>query len=1127
MRQSPVLSLRGLAMLCMVLFLHLATRANVHQFDFKVTLKAEQVALKNVMKDIEKQTGLYFMYSATGGLKINDPVSIHVTNAKLEDVLETLLEVRGISWSIIDKAIVLKSGAVKNKENKETKEAMFRTVSGSVLDKDGQPLPGATVQIKGTNIGTTTAVTGIFSLANVPTKQLVIQARYTGYESQEKVLTEGNIVFNLNPSVSNLDETVVVAYGTSTKRSVTGAVSVVKGEEIRTLPNRSFDKSLQGLVPGLRISNGTGQPGGGVSNMIVRGISTGTEALGGSTVRNPLIVIDGMQVTQDIFNRMGPSDPFTPLTNPLAQINPDDIAEISVLKDAAAIALYGSKASNGVIMVTTKRGRSGKTKFNFSHQTDASMRPASIPKMLNQSQYLELLYETYRNTDPTTWTDEAIRADLFKKFPYQTIGNDTSFYPQAEWDNEIYNHPAITLSNNLSVSGGTPNQTFYLNFEYTKQNGIIKSTGYERASLRVNLDNRITDWLKFGISSTFSYNLQKAGYQSEGPYAGAPSTDILSPLLPIRTSDGSYIKEFTWGTLLNTVYPNPIFERDYNLNKTSAFRGLTTMNADVSFLRHFNFTTSLGVDYMQTENKQKIDPRLSNSGGGYIRDYDTRNANLLWMSILKYQTQIGRHHHIDVLAGQEAQIQNNKNLYLSVKGSFGQQTNPYYTDVVNPEYVMDVFLGGTLKRTSLSQFVHLNYDYRKKYNISGSWRRDGASVFGDSNPFGNYWSLGGAWIISEENFMQPIKNVIPFLKLRGSIGLAGNAGAVNHLLRYHLLSRQLFMKDPAVMPGTSPGNPTIKWEKTSQWNGGLQAGLLNNRLTADVDLYYKFTKNLIYQTILPSFTGYASVMDNIGDIRNSGIELSLSGDIIRRKDLRVALRGNWSKNSNKLLKANKNIYSVSNIMSNEEGREMNSYFMPVWAGVNPANGMPQWLDSSMKPTQQYNLALKQFVGRSQPDAFGSITSTVTWKNLELQAMFYYQYGGLFYNEVNSLLLTDGLRAYHNVPVTALNRWQKPGDIAENPVRLLSNNNSGAENSTRYLQKSDYIRFQNLKLTWRIPRKWLSPARVQDLSIDGQVNNLALWATADDVDPDNVNLGGRGGFAYPNSRTYSIRLNVSF
>ncbi|MGN7722625.1 SusC/RagA family TonB-linked outer membrane protein [Chitinophaga sp. 22620] len=1125
MRQYPVLSLRGFAMLWMVLFLHLSTSANVHQFDFKVTLKAEQVALKSVMKDIEKQTGLYFMYSATGSLRVNDPVSITVTDAKLEDVLETLMKNRGISWTIMDKAIVLKAVAVKPKENKES---LFRTVSGSVLDKDGQPLPGATVQIKGTNIGTTTSGTGSFSIMNVPAKQLVIQARYTGFEPEEKVLgTEASTVFYLKPSISNLDETVVVAYGTSTKRSVTGAVSTVKGADIKSLPNRSFDKSLQGLVPGMRISGGTGQPGAGLSNMIVRGISTGTEVLGGSSVRNPLVVVDGMQVTQETFTRMAATDAYTPLSNPLAQINPDDIAEISVLKDAAAIALYGSKASNGVILVTTKRGRVGKPKFVFSHQTDAAVRPSSIPKMLNQAEYLELLYETYRNTDPVGWTDEAITSDLYKKFPYQVSGNDTNFYAQPDWKREIYRNPAITLSNNLSISGGTPAQTYYINFEYTKQNGIVKKTGYERASVRFNLDNKVTDWLKFGMSSMFSYNVQEAGYQSEGPVAGAPSTDVLSPLLPVRKSDGQYLNIYEWGNYYNSRQPNPAMEVDYNFNRTIAFRGLTTVNADVSFLRHFNFNTQLGVDFMQTENKERLDPRLDYPVGGKIEDYNTRNANILWINTLKFQTQIGLQHHIDVLAGQEAQIRNSKITNISAKGAYGNTTNPYYTDVSNPEYAIENASSVTGKNTTLSQFVLLNYDYKKKYYVSGSWRRDGASVFGDANPFGNYWSLGGAWIVSEEPFMRSVGHIVNFFKLRGSIGLAGNAAAVNPLLKYSLLDRTLYLNAPVVWNRSTPGNPYIKWEKTNQWNAGLQTAFFNSRVTADVDMYYKYTKDLLYRIVLPSFAGYAGVTENIGDIRNSGLEISVAGNIIQEKNFRLNLRGNWSKNSNKLIKANKNVYSVSNIISNEEGREMNSFYLPIWVGVNPENGQPLWYDASMKPTGDYNKAAKQFVGKSQPDGFGSVTSTISWKNFELQAMFYYQYGGHFYNNLNSMLLDDGLYPYHNVPVTALDRWRKPGDHAANPVRKLNNINPGYLNSTRYLQKSDYIRFQNLKFTWQLPHAWLTLAKLETVNLYAQANNIALWSRADDVDPDIINPGGVGGFAYPNSKTYSIGVNVSF
>lgn len=1111
-------------MLWMVLFLHLSTSANVHQFDFKVTLKAEQVALKSVMKDIEKQTGLYFMYSATGSLRVNDPVSITVTNAKLEDVLETLMESRGISWTIMDKAIVLKAVAMKPKENKES---LFRTVSGSVLDKDGQPLPGATVQIKGTNIGTTAAVSGVFTIANVPMKQLIIQARYTGYETQEKVLAaEGSIVFNLKPSVSNLDETVVVAYGNATQRSVTGAVSVVKGEEIRTLPNLSFDKSLQGLVPGMRITSGSGQPGAGLSNMIVRGISTGTEAMGGSTVRNPLIVIDGMQVNQDPFLRMDASDVQTSISNPLAQINPDDIAEISVLKDAAAIALYGSKASNGVILVTTKRGQIGKPRITLSHQTDAAFLPANQPKMLNQEQYLDLLYETYHNADPTL-TDQAIRSDLYTKFPYRVSGLDTSFYPAPDWIPEVMNSPAFTFSNNLSMSGGTPAQLYYLNLEYTKQDGVVKGSGYERASFRINLDNRLTDWFKLGITSLMSYNIQKAANSQTEAANNTIGVRNLSPLMPIRDEQGNYIPIYMWGDIFGGAYANPALQAQYNFNNTKIYRGLTALNADISFLRHFNFSSTIGVDYMQSENKIKRDPRILLLGTqSSIVDYDTRNANVQWTNSLKYQLQLGQHS-IHLMAAQEALIQQTKILSVAVKGS-GPVINPYLTDISNSEYTMDTYAGTNAVRKTLSQLVNLEYDLRKKYYASGSWRRDGASVFGNDNPFGNYWSLGGAWVLSEEPFMRSLKNAIQFMKLRGSIGIAGNAAAINSQLRYTLLGYTEYLHEPGLAGNIGlTGNPDIRWETTRQWNGGLQMDLLNNRVSITADIYSKFTKDLIYSSTLPSYTGYTVVSDNIGDIRNTGIELNISGNIIKARKFRWNIAGSWSRNTNKLLKSYNKLNTITTLIANEEGREYNSYYMPVWAGVNSENGSAQWLDENGKPTTVYAQAKKEFVGKTQPDGFGSVTNSLSWNGIELMFQLYYEYGGRLYNSAYSMLLNDGEFPYTNVPIAALDRWRKPGDIAANPVRIRDAAGRTQEYSTRFLEKSDHIRLQNIRASWQLPKRWTGNIGMETARIHIQGNNIAFWSIAKDVDPGAINPGGSVGFAYPLSRTFSIGFNASF
>ncbi|GAA0552320.1 TonB-dependent receptor [Chitinophaga japonensis] len=1091
----------------------------------KVTVKGQDVPLLTVFKSIKKQAGYNFFYAANF---VNDKerVSVDMQNARVDDVLRKVLG-HDYTWVYNENAVSI----TKKKEEVKRSEAPAApvkdssvnqiTVSGSVTDAKGAPIPGATVMVKGTHDGASTDENGHFSLAGVrPNAVLVISS--VGFEKREIPVKGKTILAKLNVSVNDLDETVVVAYGETTQRANTGAVTVVRGEQIQNLPNRSFDKSLQGMVPGLQITNGTGQPGGGVGNIVLRGIATGGELVDGTTVRNPLIVIDGIPVSQDpIQIRIS----GTAISNPLSQLNPSDIETITVLKDAAAIALYGSKASNGVILVTTKRGKSGKTVFSFRHQTDIASRWKGEMQVLDRQEYLDLLYETYRNTDPARWTDDAIRADLQQKFPVQANGD---FYPAPNWYSELYTGDATTVTNEISMSGGSDRNNFYLNVEHSDQKGIIRRTGYKRTSLRFNFENRASDWLKFGINTTFSYNRQDYSNTSDA-FQTNGIAEVMSPLNPVRLADGNYMLNYEWGTSSAIPLANPLAAAEYNINRNTSYRGLAKLYGEVGFLKYLRFTSNVGVDFMLTESKEKVDPRLFDpvnysTGVGRVEEMDLRNANIINTNILRFDRQINEKHIINILLGQEAQVLNRKHLLVSVKG-LGL---PYYDQINSPGATVQRYGGVSTRETLLSFFGQANYAFRDRYFISSSLRRDGSSRFGDRKRFGTYWSAGLGWLITSEPFMKQVP-WLSYLKIRGSIGAAGNSAAIDRLTRYDILEISTFQGNVAVYPGTSPGNPDVRWEETFTWDAGLEARFLQDRIIVAADIYKRNTSDLISRINLPQSSGYYSVLSNIGNIENSGVELSLSADIIRNGTFRWNVSANWSANQNKLTKANvPSAATVNNKMANEVGRNYNSFYLKKWAGVNPADGLPTWIDSTGKTTSDYNAAIREFVGKPQPDGFGAVTSTLNFGNLELSAMFYYQYGFQVFNSaLANPLLTDGRYPYANQVKQALDRWQKPGDIASNPRRMLNNTDGGDRFSTRYLFDGDYIRLKNITLSYTFPGNMLGWSGLSSLRVYVQGNNLALWTKFPGQDPDNSDLTGSTFYAYPSQRSFSGGLNVNF
>ncbi|TWW02593.1 TonB-dependent receptor plug domain-containing protein [Chitinophaga pinensis] len=422
-----------------------------------VTLTSSRIALGDVFNVIEKQTGILLFF---GDLNTNQTVGVKFVATPVEEALGEMLPPIGLTYEYVkgNKDKIFIKSIMPSRKEKDT--VMVSRVSGLVTDENGMPLHGATVRVKGTLFGTSTSNRGEFTL-NHPIEKDVLQVSFTGFEMVEiPVSGKSSVKVRLKQGDNSLNEQVITAYGSTKQTKLTGAVTVVKGDQIQNLPNRSFDKSLQGLVPGLLVTQGTGQPGGGLGNFVLRGISTGGTIENGATTRNPLIIIDGVPVIQDPAQATTSS---VAINNPMSQLNPSDIESISILKDAGAIALYGSKASNGVILITTKKGKAGKTRFNFRHQTDLASRLNSNYNMLNQKEYLDLLYETYKNTDPAFWTDDRIKSDLISKFPHQINSpGDTSFYSEPNWMKELYNNHAMTFANELSISGGNERSNFIL-----------------------------------------------------------------------------------------------------------------------------------------------------------------------------------------------------------------------------------------------------------------------------------------------------------------------------------------------------------------------------------------------------------------------------------------------------------------------------------------------------------------------------------------------------------------------------------------------------------------------------------------------------------------------------------------
>jgi TonB-linked SusC/RagA family outer membrane protein len=1094
-----------------------------------ITIRHDNVPIQKVFQSIEKQSGYRFFYNETllqGAVK----VTLNLQNVSLQEALDACFRNQPLSYAIVDKTII-----VKRRPGQQSLAPVPTAVSftkpnkGKLIAVRGKvtsnniPVAGASIMIKGTDNGVSTDKDGIFTISEVEEDAILVVSSISHDAREIKINGQAFISVDLSRKSDDLDEAVVVAYNTTTKRMNTGAVAVVKGEDIQSLTTRSIDRALQGMVPGLQITSGSGLPGGGVANITVRGIATGGDGI----ARSPLYVLDGTIITQDNFNggtTYTGSPNYAQPTNPLSQINPNDVESISVLKDAAAIALYGSQASNGVILITTKKGKTGKLLANFRHQTDIS---TSIEKsnrdVLNPDQYMELLYESYRNATPGI-TDSAITKDLRSKFPTRSDG---SFYPAPDWFHELYNNNAVAVSNDLSFSGGSNKTTFYLGLGNLTQKGVLKNTGFNRTSIRYNLGIRPVSWFNLGVNSSFTYTRQKyegGSFEAMTSPNGFPY--YVSPLLPVRLENGNYQYFFANGAGGNTI-PNPVARMEYDEHSANGYHGVGNAFAEVNFLKHFTLRSNVGADLLYSKTRDKNDKRVdqfsSSTGGGSLYEIDEIRTILVLTNMLRYQQSFGGIHSINFLISQEAQTTKSNFLRAAGTGFNSGFSNNEISSATNK-----TALGYNSKATFLSYFAQANYDLKKRYLLSLGSRLDGSSRFGANVPLNKFWSVGAGWIVSEESFLKRSSTWINYLKIRGSLGVAGNTIAIPSNTRSDRVQGISSTNKPATigsMVVLISGNPDVKSESTFNTDLGLEARFLNDRVQFTGDIYRRKTYDMVTSVPTPLISGLSSVYSNLGDMENKGIELTLSVDVIRNRNFKWNINGNWSTNKNKLVKAN-DLESSSLKLVNRVGENYNSFYLVRWAGVDPADGSPQWLDINGNITKTYSTNDRVIVGKPQPDGFGALNTGFQFKNIDLKFFFYYSYGYKVYNSWLEGMLNDGRsQPYQNQSVQALDRWQKPGDVAANPKRVLNNAGKGNSQSTRYLADGDYVRLKNVMLSYMFKESFIKRLHLSNLRAFVQASNIALWTKSKAIDPDNTGYLGDNGAAYPQQKSISIGLNI--
>jgi TonB-linked SusC/RagA family outer membrane protein len=999
--------------------------------------------------------------------------------------------------------------------------AQNRTVSGMVTDEKGAPLVNASVLVKGTNLGTTTQSDGSFSIS-VPARATSLVVSYVGLGEREIPLTAAS-QYNVSLSASNknnLDEVVVVGYGVQRRANMTSAVGTVKAPDIENRPYTSVDQALEGKVAGLQAPVGNGQPGA-FQPIRIRGIGSA------SAGADPLFVIDGIIVNS------GDLTGLTTTANALAGINPNDIESVSVLKDAQATSIYGSRGANGVVLITTKKGRPGKTKFRADVEVGGN-KMANLPKnarFLNASEWIALLKESVLNAGYT----QADADDVAAYYGANT-GVNTDWLKQITRTGQQQQY-------NLSASGGDSKNTFYVSGGYFNQQATVIASDFKRYSFRTNYKHTASDKLNFTVNLTGSNSIQHSpnnGGAFSNPIGSLP---FLRPTQNPYNADGSlnFSTDPNDPTAFNSGNYNPLFIAQYDkyITNTTLIQG--SVGVEYAILRNLRFSTRFGIDYNLIE-ETNFWNQFHGDGVGYGGLLQTNNSRFFnWINTnqFDYNTVFGTSGiRLDAKLGYEAQKNKGYFVYSAAQGfPPSPQLSYFSTNAAKP-------VGASSSGSDYSfasVYSNVSASYSDRYILSGSFRRDGSSRFSSNNLYGNFWSVGAAWNMNRENFMRNV-SFLSALKLRGSYGTSGNAAIGNYLWRPAVhygggvaTATQIGNANYAGQPGgffDVVGNQNLTWETTHQADIGLDAGFLKDRLSLTVDVYRRISGQLLFNNPLSGTTGFTSYIDNIGKLENKGFEITLGGTPVRTKSFAWNLNFNLSHNINRVKKlpGDKEIPDpVSGQFRLKEGYDFRTYYVREWAGVDPATGEPMWYvdNSHSQTTKIYSQAKRQFYGTASPKYFGGLTSNFSFKGIELQGDFIFNYGNLVYDSWITYAI-DGAYPDLNKYALELQRWQKPGDVTDVPQYIYGSTNNSNAFSTRFLYKGDFIRLRNVTLGYNLPEKVIQRFGITGIHI--YLRGTNLWTKTYDknltIDPEQgVNSNSNLNVFYTKSLTAG--LNLSF
>ncbi len=984
--------------------------------------------------------------------------------------------------------------------------AQNRTISGKITSiEDGSTLPGVNVVLKGTTIGTVTDIDGNYSLS-VPADGGTLVFSFVGLATKEVEIGARSVIdVQMAQDVTELSEVVVTGYGVEQKRDLTGSVASIKSDVIQDVPAQSFDRAMQGRAAGVQISSGSGQPGGAI-NVIIRGY--------GSLADNtPLYIVDGVQVNTGSVGTQGS-------TNALAGINPNDIESIDVLKDAAAAAIYGAQAANGVVIITTKKGKKNQTSLNLNYQRGWA-KPMNYFDIMDAPQFAEIREEAYINAglDPAAaWAQ------------YGNPADPSSFTPQ-DWYDLMFRTGDIE-NVGITLSGGTDKTQFFISGSFEQQEGQIIQSTWDRQNLRMNLDHQATDKLR--INTQLSLARQHTfGSIANGNFVNGPfsATAVLQPNSPaVDPETGEYnpypahFPQTGAGHYFNyNIYQGVNEER----RESYTVQALTSMSIAYQILPSLTAQVFGGLDFQDNQdiNERPATIPVFRSFGGQTFVNNRRYLNWNTNATLNWSQQFGDHK-VSAIVGYEFKEEIVNSESATGRG-FANTELRLLGQAANPQAINGTWT--SYRRNGV--FGKVSYDYKGKYLINGTIRRDGNSRFGRNNRYGTFWAVGAAWRLSDESFLEN-SSFIDELKIRASWGLLGNANGIGNFAALGVYGGGVQYLGNAGQRPIRLENDLLSWENEEQITVGFDFAVLGSRLYGAVDFFRSDTEDQLFNIPLPSDSGYGSVIGNAGSVRNEGVEIEIGAVILDVGGFRWNSDFNISFIKNELTALPGGDERIGNTLI--VGEPINFIYGVPYAGVNPANGKAMWYDTLGNPVYNVQQRDGRVLGSQIPTKFGGWNNTFSYKGFSLAVFFQYSLDYQVSNaELYNIAASGSFR--DNQLVSQLDRWQNPGDITNVPIAYEGGVVDGFDQQfpgffpSRYMSDGGYVRLKQIMLSYEFQPSLLSKIGLKRVQLFAQALNMVTWTKYDGIDPEVIEYNNNAGLssfgAYPNPRQYTVGVNI--